>query len=256
VRSSPHQLLHQLRLEQKVFWRNRESAIFIFIFPIMLFLLLGSVYSKKILIGGTSYKAADVLLVGMMAYGVANTAFSGLAIGLVVRREAGILKRLRATPLRPPTYLASVLTSTLIVFLLQTAALFAIGRALFGTPLPGHVVSLILALLLGVAAFAGLGLAAASLIRSSEGASAIVTVIVLPMAFLSGSFGSTRPYPAFLRAIGDVLPLKHYLDILRAIYLDGQEIWTKPGAIAVVAAWGVGGIVVAVRYFGWEPRER
>ena len=184
--------VHQLGLEQKVFWRNRESAIFIFIFPIMLFLLLGSVYSKTIEVDGTSYKSANVLLTGMIAYGVANTAFSGLAIGLVIRREAGILKRLRSTPLPPIAYLASVLASTLVVFALQTLALFAIGRALFGTPLPGHLLSLIPALLLGVAAFAGLGFAAASLIRSSEGASAIVTVIVLPMAFLSGSFGETR----------------------------------------------------------------
>ncbi len=247
---------HQLRLEQRIFWRNRESAIFIFIFPIMLFLLLGSVYGDKIKIGHTLYKSANVLLAGMIGYGVANTAFSGLAIALVIRREAGILKRLRATPLPPAKYLASVLASTLIVFLLQTIALFAIGRSLFGTPLPGHIASLILALLLGAASFAGLGLAAASLIRSSEGASAVVTVIVLPMAFLSGSFGSTQRYPAFLRAIGDVLPLKHYLDIVQSIYLAGNEIWTEPRAIAVVAAWGIGGLVVAVRYFGWEPRER
>jgi ABC-2 type transport system permease protein len=249
-------LAHQLRLEQRIFWRNRESAIFIFIFPILLFLLLGSVYSDRITIGHTSYKAASVLLAGMIGYGVANTAFSGLAIALVIRREAGILKRLRATPLPPGVYLASVLASTLVVFVLQTIVLFAIGRALFGTPLPGHLPSLVLAVLLGVAGFAGLGLAAASLIRSSEGASAIVTVVVLPMAFLSGSFGPTRKYPAFLRAIGDVMPLKHYLDIVQAIYLDGREIWTKPGAIAVVAGWGVGGIAVAARYFGWEPRER
>ena len=65
-----------------------------------------------------------------------------------------------------------------------------------------------------------------------------------------------RSYPAFLRVIGDLLPLKHFLDILQAIYLAGDEIWTKPGAIAVVAAWCVGGIAVAVRFFGWEPRER
>src|SRR5512146_1996948 len=108
--------LHQLRIEQKVFWRNRESAIFIFIFPILLFLLLGSVYTGRI----NGHKAANVLLAGMIGYGVANTAFSGIAIQLVIRREAGILKRLRSTPLPAPAYLGSVLASTLIVFALQT----------------------------------------------------------------------------------------------------------------------------------------
>lgn len=247
---------HQLRIEQKVFWRNRESAIFIFVFPILLFLLLGSVYSDTITVHGVPYKAARVLLAGMIGYGVANTAFSGLAISLVVRREAGILKRLRATPLPSAAYLASALVSSLVVFCLQTVTLFAIGRVLFSTPLPGHLVSIVLAVLLGVAGFAGLGLAAAALIRSAEGASAIVTVIVLPMAFLSGSFGPTRKYPAFLRAIGDVLPLKHYLDVVQSVYLAHHEIWHEPRAVAVVAAWGVGGIVVASRFFGWEPREQ
>lgn len=247
--------LHQLRLEQKVFWRNRESAIFIFIFPILLFLLLGSVYGKTIEVHGVHYKSASVLLAGMIGYGVANTAFSGVAIGVVVRREAGILKRLRSTPLPPVAYIAAVLASTLVVFVLQIVTLFVIGRLLWSTPVPGHLVSLALATLLGVAAFAGMGLAAAALIRSAEGASAVVTVIVLPMAFLSGSFGSTRQYPAFLRAIGDVLPLKHFLDALEGIYLAGDEIWRWPGAVGVVAAWGAVGVVVASRYFGWEPRE-
>jgi ABC-2 type transport system permease protein len=248
--------LHQLRVEQKIFWRNRESAVFIFIFPILLFLLLGSVYSGKIEVFGMQYHAPDVLLAGMIGYGVANTAFSGIAIALVIRRESGVLKRLRSTPLPPAAYLGAVLVSTLVVFVLQTVALFAIGRVLFGTPLPGHIVSLVLAVLLGVAGFAGLGLAAASLIRSGDGASAVVTVIVLPMAFLSGSFGSTRRYPSFLRAIGDVLPLKHFLVVLEEIYLAGHEIWSRPGAVAVVAVWGLGGLVVAGRYFRWEPRER
>ena len=247
---------HQLRVEQKIFWRNRESAVFIFIFPILLFLLLGAVYTDTIAVDGVRYDAADVLLTGMIAYGVANTAFSGIAIALVIRRESGVLKRLRSTPLPPAAYLSSVLVSTLVVFVLQTIALFAIGRALFDTPLPGHLPSLVLAVLLGVAGFAGLGLAAAALIRSSEGASAIVTVIVLPMAFLSGSFGSTRKYPSFLRAIGDVLPLKHYLDVVQGTYLTGHEIWSRPGAVAVVAGWGLGGVAIAARYFGWEPRER
>jgi ABC-2 type transport system permease protein len=247
---------HQLRVEQKVFWRSREAAVFIFIFPLMLFLLLGSVYNGTIEVDGVKHDAANVLLAGLLGYGAANTAFAGLAIVLVGRRELGILKRLRATPLPPAVYLASVLASTLLVFLLQTVALFAIGRAVFGTPLPGHIVSLALAVLLGAAAFAGIGLGAASLIRSADGASAVVNVVLLPMAFLSGSFGPTREYPSFLRAIGDVLPLRYFLDIVEAIYLNGGEVWSKPGAVAVVAAWGVAGLLVALRRFGWEPRER
>ena len=100
---------HELRMQQLLFWRNRESAVFVFVFPPMLFLLLGSVYSDTI----DGERAVDVLLVGMLGYGCANTALAGLAISLVVRRESGMLKRLRATPLPAWTYLSAVVLSTL-----------------------------------------------------------------------------------------------------------------------------------------------
>ena len=243
--------LHQLRFEQLVFWRSREAAFFIFGFPLLLFVLLGSVYGGRI----DGYKASNVLLVGMIGYGAANTAFAGTAITLVNRREYGILKRIRSTPLPPGAYLASAVVSSLIVFVLDAVALFAVGRIFFGAHLPSRVGSLLLAILLGTAVFAAIGLAAAALIRSSEGSSAVVNFVLLPMAFLTGSFGPTRHYPSFLRAIGDVLPLKYFVDLMNAVYLRGHALWTKPGAIAVLAAWGAGGLVVAVLRFRWEPRE-
>ncbi len=109
--------------------------------------------------------------------------------------------------------------------------------------------------MIGAAAFAALGVATASLIRSAEGSSAVVNFILLPMAFLTGSFGPTRHYPAFLRAIGDVLPLKYFIEIVNAVYLHGHAIWTKGAALGVLAAWGATGLVVAALKFRWEPRE-
>jgi len=242
---------HQLRSEQLVFWRSREAAVFVFLFPLLLFALLTAVYNGRIY----GRPASWALLAGMLGYGAANTAFAGLALILVARREMGILKRIRSTPLPAATYLFAVLVSILIVFALQAASLFVLGRVLKSTPWPGHLLSLVLALALGAAAFAGLGLALTGLIRSLEGSSAVVNVLVLPMAFLSGSFGSTGNYPRALRAIGDVLPLKYLLDAINAIYLHGEELWDKPTAVAVLAGWGALGMAVAIRKFRWEPRE-
>ena len=244
--------LHQLRFEQLIFWRSREAAFFVFGFPLLLFVLLGSVYTGKI----DGYKASSVLLVGMLGYGAANTAFAGTAISLVNRREYGILKRIRSTPLPAEVYLACVVVSSLLVFVLESVAIVAVGRIFFGAHVPSHIPSLVLAVLLGTTVFASIGLAAAALIRSSEGSSAVVNFILLPMAFLSGSFGPTRKYPHVLRAIGDVLPLKYFIEIVKAIYLGGHEVWAKPGALGVLAAWTVGGAAIAARRFGWEPRER
>jgi ABC-2 type transport system permease protein len=242
---------HQLRWDQLVFWRSREAAVFVFLFPLLLFALLTAVYNGEIY----GKPASWALLAGMLGYGVANTAFAGLALIIVGRREMGILKRIRSTPLPTPAYLGAVIGSILIVFALQAASLFVLGWLLKSTPWPENVFSLVLALALGAAAFAGLGLAITGFIRSLEGSSAVVNVIVLPMAFLSGSFGPTRDYPRALQAIADVLPLKYLLDLVNGIYLDGHELWDEPAAVAVLAAWGALGMAVALRRFRWEPRE-
>jgi ABC-2 type transport system permease protein len=249
-------LAHQLTYEQRTFWRSREAAVFIFIFPLLLYSLLASVYGGDVELGGVEYPAADVLLPGLSGYGAANTAFAGLAIILVGRREMGLLKRLRSTPLPPSTYLAAVLLSTFVVFALEIVALLALGILAFGASAPENALGFAGSIILGSACFAGLGVGAASLIRSSEGVSAVVNVIVLPMAFLSGAFGPTDEYPAFLEAIADVLPLTYYLDVVNGVYLDGESLFADPGALAIVAGWGALGVIVALRRFGWMPRER
>jgi len=244
-------LFHQLRTEQLLYWRSRESAVFTFIFPLLLFVLLGSVYSGRIY----GVPASQALLAALLGYGCAMVAFAGLAITLVLRREQAVLKRLRATPLPPVTYLASLLASTLLVFALEVVALFLLGRAVFGTPLPARVGSLVLLVVLGTVCFAALGVGLSGLIRSGEGSSAVVNLIVLPMAFLTGAFGPTHHYPHFLRAIGDALPLKYLVDLSNAVYLHKHSFWSQPTAIGVLAAWGVVGVILAAWKFRWEPRE-
>jgi ABC-2 type transport system permease protein len=143
----------------------------------------------------------------------------------------------------------------MIVFALQVTALFVLGRLLKSTPWPSHLLSIVLVVALGAAAFAGLGMAITGFVRSLEGSSAVLNVIVLPLAFLSGSFGETRNYPHALRAIGDALPLKYLLDAIKDVYLNGHHIWDQGADVAVLAAWGAFGILVAMRKFRWEPRE-
>jgi len=245
-------LVHQLSYEQRLFWRSREAAVFIFVFPLLLYALLTSVYSDDI----DGVPSADVLLAGLFGYGAANTAFGGLAIILVGRREIGVLKRLRATPLPPATYIAAVLLSTLIVFAVQAGALLALGSAVFGASRPANPLGLAGAVVLGVACFAGMGVGAAALIRSAEGVSAVVNVIILPMAFLSGSFGPTENLPPYLEAVADVLPLTYFLDVVNGVYLEGESLYADPTALAIVAAWGAAGLAIALRRFSWMPRER
>ena len=242
--------VHQLGNEQRLYWRSRELAFFTFALPILFFVLLGSTYGDDEIDG---IKGSVYLLAGMLGYGVAATAFAGLAIMTVIRRESGILKRLRGTPLPAWAYICAVIASTVIVFAIEAVALVLLGRALFDIPFPDRWLSLVLTLLLGALAFAAMGLGLTGVIKSAEGSSAVVNAIYLPMAFISGSFFSPAAFPPVVEAIADVLPLTYFIKLTRNVLLYNEEVWDDWRAVAVVAAWGLAGALAAVRWFRWEP---
>jgi ABC-2 type transport system permease protein len=245
---------HELRGELLLYVRSRELAFFTFLLPIVFFVLLGSTYGDRIKSEGNA-RGSNFLEAGMIGYGAISIAFAGLAIVLVIRRETGVLKRLRATPLPAPAYIAALLSAFLTAFAVEVVGLVVLGRVLFGIGAPDRVLSLVLALLLGAVSFCGLGIGITSLIRSAEGASAVINAIYLPMSFISGAFFSPHSFPAVLRWIAEVLPLTYFLRLVRGIMLHGHEIWSQPVSVAAVAAWGIVGVLVAVRTFRWEPYE-
>ncbi len=246
-------LLHELKGELRLYTRSRELAFFTFMLPIIFFVLLGSVYGDTDRING--YRGPDYLLTGMLGYGVAATAFSGLAILLVVRRETGVLKRLRATPLPAPAYIAAVLLTTLIAFAVEAIVLVVLGMVLFDAEFPKSLLSLVAAILLGSSAFALLGIGVSGLVRHAEGASAVITALYLPLTFISGAFFSQQHFPDWLKKIADVLPLTYFIDLLGAVMLTGDSIWDHPKDVAVITAWGLVGVLLAVRFFRWTPQE-
>lgn len=245
--------LHQLRAEQKLFWRSRELAFFTFLLPILFFLLLGSAYGDDEINDVSGYQ---YLLAGMIGYGAASTTFAGLALLLVIRRESGVLKRLRATPLPPSTYVGAVLASIILIFFVEAAILIAIGRFGFDVPLADSVFSLVVVLLLGAASFAALGIGLTALIRSAEGSSAVVNALYLPLSFISGAFFSEETFPEVLQVLAAILPLSHLIALTRDVMVFGDGFWEHLDDVAVILAWGAAGLVVAIRGFRWEPRER
>jgi ABC-2 type transport system permease protein len=244
--------VHELKGELLLYTRSRELAFFTFLLPIIFFVLLGSTYGKDRIEG---VRGANFLEAGMIGYGAISIAFAGLAIVLVIRRESGILKRLRATPLPAPAYIGAVLGAVLAAFALEVVCLIVIGRLLFDVPVPDRIFSLVLVILLGAACFCALGVGLTALIKSAEGASAMVNAIYLPIAFISGSFFSRHSFPGFLRGIADVLPLTYFIKLVREVMLHGREIWSLPWSVAIVAAWGLVGLFAALRGFRWEPHE-
>ena len=122
---------HELKGELLLYTRSRELAFFTFLLPMIFFVLLGSTYGHDTVDG---VKGSHYLEAGMIGYGAISIAFAGLAIVLVIRRESGILKRLRATPLPAPAYIAALLASFLAAFAVEVAGLILLGRVLVRDP--------------------------------------------------------------------------------------------------------------------------
>lgn len=244
--------LHEVRSQQLLFWRTYEAAFFTFLLPIIFLVLLGAVYGDAEIDG---IRGSTFLLAGMVGYGIAASAFAGLGIMIVIRRESGVLKRVRGTPVPPIVHLSGVITSILIVVAINVLVQVLIGHYAFDAAWPASPWSFAVEVIIGAAAFAALGVGITGLVRSAEGSSAIVNAIYLPMTFLSGAFFSTTSMPAFLQAIGDVLPLTYLLRMLRDSFVAGETLADQGTNIGVLLAWTAAALVFALRTFRWEPRE-
>ena len=245
--------LHELAAQQRLFWRSREAAFFTFVLPLVFLVLIGSVYGSSEVDG---IRGSTYLLAGLLGYSVISTAFAGLAITLVLRRESGVLKRVRGTPLPTATFLAAVIGSTLVVIALGAVAQVLVGRFVVDAGWPSRPAELAVALLVGAGCFAALGLAITGTIRSAEGSSALVNAIYLPLVFISGVFFSVDSLPGFLQAVAEVSPLTYLLRLVRECVVEGGEgIAGALESVAVLAGWGLAGLALSVRMFRWEPRE-
>ena len=243
---------YQTWLEQRSFWRNAEYVVFTFALPPLLLVIIGSTKQWGS-IPGTHVSEIALFIPSILAFGVAVAAFSNLATRIAILRSDGVLKRIRTTPLRPATYLVAKLVSTVLTTLLVGVVTMLLGLVIYGvTPQASSVPLLILGLLIGVTCFAALGLALSTAIRNADVASPIVNVTYLPIAIVSGVFDPTMTLPGWLSKFVGYLPIKPLADILEDSY--NPAVHAFPGTdLIVLAAWSVSGIVIALRWFRWQP---
>jgi ABC-2 type transport system permease protein len=242
-------LWHQIRYEQLSFWRNPQSAFFTFGFPVVFIAVFGAVFggSKDSFFYGMT--ALQYYVSTIAAVSVLGACYSQLAIVLAMRRQNGILKRVRATPLPAWAYFLGLLAHCILISAVDVALITGVG-ALYGVPLPTDWLAIAVTLVLGAASFCALGVAVASVIRNAEAAPAVVQLVLFPLIFISGTY--LPIHSVLLNRIAGVLPVRPFNQALLGPF--GLHTGLDWKALGVLLAWGAAGAVIAVRRFRWDPR--
>jgi ABC-2 type transport system permease protein len=255
-RSAPALALRQLRYEQLAFWRNPLGAMFTVGFSLV-FLVLTSASG-----GGSRLPAYDggiraiqYYVPAFAAYGIMSACFNTLAIQLVFRRETGLLKRLRLSPLPTSSMVGALAASTLIVSLIDVVLVVAVGALGYHAHLPGNPLPLLVDLVVGVVAFTAMGVAASTAVPNQDAAGPMLGIVFFVLLFLSGLWFPLKPGSG-LYQISRWFPLGHFIDAVFAGFAvrPGASHWA-PGDLAWVAGWGAAAALLAVRRFRWEPRR-
>ena len=248
-------LWHQAVYEWRIFWRTPISAFFTIFFPLLIYVVFSAVFGNEDIeyLGITT---AQFYAPSLAVFSAVSATYTNISITTAYQRDEGILKRVRGTPLPPWIFLGGKILASIVIALIGTMIMLDVGFLFFGLQFYLETLAvLVVTFFVGVAAFAALGLLVAALAPSGQAATAIANATLLPLAFVSGVFiiPGEDP-PAWLEAVSNFFPLSHFVEPFRAAFTP-EELrppieWTD---LAYLALWGVVALVLAIRWFRWEP---
>lgn len=245
----------QIYYEQLNFWLNPLAALFTVGFSVVFLLLLGASAGNTTSATLGGIKVIQYYVPGFISYGVMATCFNSLSVSLVARREMGLLKRLRLSPLPTWAMLAAIFANAVIISFVQVLLLVALGRFAYGVHLPHNVAALVVALVVGSASFTAVGVAMSTLVPNQEAAGPIVSIVFFVLLFLSGLWYPIDPHSSLAQVAG-WFPIRHMIVAVYAPFdtRHGVSGWSW-GDIAALAAWGAVGVLVAARRWSWAPHR-
>ena len=250
--------LRQLRYEDLAFRRNPAKAFFTVVFPIIFLVIFTMMFGNDELeVEGGTVKVATFYVAAIVALTVVNSCYTGLAMSFAIARDQGLLKRIRGTPLPPWSFVLARVIHLTLVMLVLAVLVVAFGRIFYDVTLPTTTLpAVLITLIVGAAAFSALGIAVVAVIPNADAAPAVVNASVLPLLFVSDVFiPPDTGTPEWIQWVANVFPIRHLSEALQTGFNPfetgtGFE-WFN---LAVVAAWGIGGLVLALRFTSWEPR--
>jgi len=201
----------------------------------------------------SSLKPIQYITPGIMSWGVAVTAVFGAALTLVSWRKKQVLRRIRLAPVPASTVLTSRVVVTIGVAIVQAVIFLGIGALpLFGLRLVGTWALAIPVFLLGILAFFAIGMLVGSFCKTEEAATGAANIVVLPMAFLSGTFFPIDQAPAWMQTVSRILPLRHMNDGIMDFLVRGKDASALLLPCGVLIAFTLVVGAIAAKVFQWE----
>jgi ABC-2 type transport system permease protein len=247
-------VLHQARYDLLGFIRNRQARFFTLLLPVIFLVLLVGVFGNRT-VGPQHMRAATYYVPGLSAMAVIAASFVNLVISITTQRETGVLKRRRATPVPAWTLIAARTVTAMVIALATMAVVLVIGRLAYGVTLPNSTIpGVIVTALTGTLTFCCLGYALSTTIRSADAAQPMVQAVMLPLYFISGVFIPNVDLPTWLQDVARFFPVEHLADGLHHAFDPAAQGSGIAGVdLAVLAAWAVAGLAVALSRFSWTP---
>jgi ABC-2 type transport system permease protein len=249
--------LRQVWYVNLAFYRNPASMFFTLVFPLMFLVIFTVIFGNgHVQVSPTqTVRVSTFYVPAIAAFSVITACYTNIAISLSVARDTGSLKRIHGSPLPVWSYmLARVLHAVLIACTL-VAICCAFGAAFYGATLPTSTLpAFVLTVLVGSAAFSMLGVAVTAFIPNADASPAVVNGTIFPLLFISNIFIPLSNPPQWIDVVGKIFPVRHFADALIGSYfqLTGSGLHTND--LLVIAAWGIAGAVIGIRFFRWEPR--
>ena len=248
-------LLHQLRYDQKVFWRNPPAVFFTVMFPVVLLLIFATIFGDQTVGGRDGIEVTTYYVPAIITLSIVSATMQTLAMSLVLAREDGRLKRGRGTPMPAWVFIAGRVGNSIVVAVLMLVLISVLGKLLYGVTIPWErAPDLLVVLALGAASFCCLGIALTALIPSQDAAAPIVNALLLPLYFLSGIFVPDDELPDGVIDFANHFPIRPFFQAIFDAYLPGNGPALAWDHLLVVGIWGVAGLVLAIRFFRWTPR--
>jgi ABC-2 type transport system permease protein len=246
----------QTRYQLVSFARIPVAVFFTLGLPLIMLVLFNALFGDGVISTPEGdWSARQFYTGGLAAFTAVSATFTNLANMVPIRRDEGVLKRWRGTPLPTWIYIAGFILSAVIIAFAGVVLMLTLGVVIYDLDIElAKMPAAFVTFLVGVGSFAALGMALAAVIKSASSASAAANAIILPLAFVSNIFIQVDDAPRWIDIVGGIFPLKAFAESFQACFtpfVDAPAFnWAN---LAFIAAWGAVGLAVALTRFTWEP---